>query len=55
MRFRHTPRARIKDQQGRKDSNPVCEIWRLAALPGAHPFLCGDVGLLPLPVEDERR
>jgi hypothetical protein len=25
-------------QQGRKDSNPVREFWRLAALPGAHPY-----------------
>jgi hypothetical protein len=26
------------DQQGRKDLNPVREFWRLAALPGAHPY-----------------
>jgi hypothetical protein len=41
VRFRHTPRAGDEishDQQGRKDSNPVREFWRLAALPGAHPY-----------------
>jgi hypothetical protein len=40
VRFRHTPRAGVKrwHQQGRKDSNPVREFWRLAALPGAHPY-----------------
>jgi hypothetical protein len=43
VRFRHTPRASLihRDsmikQQGRKDSNPVREFWRLAALPGARP------------------
>jgi hypothetical protein len=42
VRFRHTPRAGGQtrhDQQGCKDSNPVHEFWRLAALPGAHPCL----------------
>jgi hypothetical protein len=38
MRFRHTPRATNRCQQGCKDSNPVREFWRLAALPGAHPY-----------------
>jgi hypothetical protein len=41
VRFRHTPRAdvgKMHHQQGRKDSNPVREFWRLAALPGAHPY-----------------
>ncbi len=37
VRFRHTPRATNEGQQGCKDSNPVGEFWRLAALPGAHP------------------
>ncbi len=38
VRFRHTPRATNRVQQGCKDSNPVGELWRLAALPGAHPY-----------------
>ena len=29
--------ATSASEQGRKDSNPVREFWRLAALPGAHP------------------
>src|SRR5436309_1545865 len=32
------------NQQGCKDSNPVRECWKLAALPGAHPCRAGAVG-----------
>jgi hypothetical protein len=32
-----SPFGHVGGKQGRKESNPVREFWRLAALPGAHP------------------
>jgi hypothetical protein len=42
LRFRRPPclhhtRREFLQKQGREDLNPIGEIWRLAALPGAHP------------------
>ena len=42
-----SPFGHVGEEQGRKDSNPVREFWRLAALPGAHP--CKGPRPVPMP------
>lgn len=49
-----TLQGRSVNQQGRKDSNPVREFWRLAALPGAHPSRATGGGCRPIASRNDK-